>query len=83
MNKKEYLIGALIDSAQTLANTAKTASSEELANELIGFMAVVALCGEADLIAARSPQQAEFGIIEKQNQITEKFAGDWNQVATD
>jgi NTP pyrophosphatase (non-canonical NTP hydrolase) len=83
MDKKDYLIGALIDSAQTIANTAKTASVDELADELIDYMAIVSLLGESGFIAPRSPQQAEFGIMEKQNELTEKFVGDWNNQATD
>lgn len=81
MNKKDYLIGALTDSAQTIANTAKTASLDELADELISLMAIVSLLGEAGYIAPRSPQQAEFGIIEKQNELTSGFVGEWSEPA--
>ncbi len=83
MNKKEYLIDALIDRAHVITLTAKTATPDELADELIGFMAAVSLLGESGIVAPRTPQQAEAKLVEQADLIASKFEGDWNQVATD
>lgn len=57
MTKKEFLLGKLKEQAAVIANIAEICSEAELADALMAFMAITHLCGQEDLIEARTPNQ--------------------------